>query len=685
MLTNNMMYFKCQESASWAVSRRHRVNNIGLAYIEYPVQSAEPQCYTLEFVLPSQHVMNNCSAQEAQNNMGGLSGLTKPVNPEKLTVCEWTGCGTAFGVAEDLYRHVCDEHVGRNSTNNLCLTCHWGRCTASYGKRDHITSHIRIHIPMKPFACQQCGKTFKRSQDLRKHGRTHVTSSESGSASPRATAEVYDDVKEPALDSHSGPKLSPGTLYPRIATSTTSPYAKSPIMSGAYHYPAFSPNTSPLSYSGASHSSPSSSTTPDAHPISPMASSGLLQAWNDPMALRERACHRLPDYFDLDARHSPRVDATPISGVKRSRSTVDEFFDDVQRKRMAPVYNPGMVERLDLLSSTMDDSGDMDGSFSSLTTGFPGTDRNGSLFPPEFNPTRAPRLSFGSSIADINLWLVQLGNSVLRNKPEPLGPEENQPALDHPGFDFSQTLSQYDLNNIPGLEGLGISAGTPALPVHPVPITEAQPGPGNFVSYDNSMGHAPVPHMPGTAPYDAYARGYDVPVYPQLAPADKGVQHSFRRVELLTRAPSEMRSSAAKDRDGEMDIDNDDEKPQASNVDPTRERHIGVIISMLLALNKGKRSAPAGLQERRTATHMYPSLSLPPRPSEAVAMRASRSWQPMMRQMSGDAFRAPESRQMHRHLPHTSYRQPPAESVHNKAASNDRALPSIAELLSDDM
>ena len=146
-----------------------------------------------------------------------------------------------------------------------------------------------------------------------------------------------------------------------------------------------------------------------------------------------------------------------------------------------------------------------------------------------------------------------------------------------------------------------------------------------------------------------------------------------------------MRSSAAKDRDGEMDIDNDDEKPQASNVDPTRERHIGVIISMLLALNKGKRSAPAGLQERRTATHMYPSLSLPPRPSEAVAMRASRSWQPMMRQMSGDAFRAPESRQMHRHLPHTSYRQPPAESVHNKAASNDRALPSIAELLSDDM
>ena len=69
-----MMYFKCQESASWAVSRRHRVNNIGLAYIEYPVQSAEPQCYTLEFVLQSQHVMNNCSAQEAQNNMGGLSG-----------------------------------------------------------------------------------------------------------------------------------------------------------------------------------------------------------------------------------------------------------------------------------------------------------------------------------------------------------------------------------------------------------------------------------------------------------------------------------------------------------------------------------------------------------------------------------------------------------------------------------
>lgn len=59
--------------------------------------------------------------------------------------------------------------MGRKSTNNLNLTCQWGQCRTTTVKRDHITSHIRVHVPLKPHKCEFCGKSFKRPQDLKKH------------------------------------------------------------------------------------------------------------------------------------------------------------------------------------------------------------------------------------------------------------------------------------------------------------------------------------------------------------------------------------------------------------------------------------------------------------------------------------------------------------------------------------
>jgi len=73
--------------------------------------------------------------------------------------------------------HVCDRHVGRKSTNNLNLTCQWGACRTTTVKRDHITSHIRVHVPLKPHKCDFCGKAFKRPQDLKKHVKTHADDS----------------------------------------------------------------------------------------------------------------------------------------------------------------------------------------------------------------------------------------------------------------------------------------------------------------------------------------------------------------------------------------------------------------------------------------------------------------------------------------------------------------------------
>ncbi|KAI6795207.1 hypothetical protein KC332_g12964 [Hortaea werneckii] len=105
---------------------------------------------------------------------------TAPSTIDNLT-CQWQGCGERCDTAESLYDHVCERHVGRKSTNNLNLTCQWGACRTTTVKRDHITSHIRVHVPLKPHKCDFCGKSFKRPQDLKKHVKTHADDSVLGS------------------------------------------------------------------------------------------------------------------------------------------------------------------------------------------------------------------------------------------------------------------------------------------------------------------------------------------------------------------------------------------------------------------------------------------------------------------------------------------------------------------------
>ncbi|RCH78212.1 hypothetical protein CU098_000936, partial [Rhizopus stolonifer] len=88
--------------------------------------------------------------------------------------CQWANCQSLFDSAEDLYNHLSDDHVGRRSTNNLCLQCCWNNCGTVAIKRDHLASHIRVHLPLKPHACSICKKGFKRPQDLKKHEKIHT-------------------------------------------------------------------------------------------------------------------------------------------------------------------------------------------------------------------------------------------------------------------------------------------------------------------------------------------------------------------------------------------------------------------------------------------------------------------------------------------------------------------------------
>ncbi|PKC71206.1 hypothetical protein RhiirA1_338377, partial [Rhizophagus irregularis] len=104
-----------------------------------------------------------------------MSLLTPPpsVKSEEL-VCLWNQCFRTFEDPELLYGHLAHDHVGRKSTGNLCLSCHWDKCEVVTTKRDHITSHLRVHVPLKPHVCESCKKAFKRPQDLKKHEKIHT-------------------------------------------------------------------------------------------------------------------------------------------------------------------------------------------------------------------------------------------------------------------------------------------------------------------------------------------------------------------------------------------------------------------------------------------------------------------------------------------------------------------------------
>ena len=131
----------------------------------------------------------------ASNSNNTPSANDDSSSQQPAHVCQWVDCDKALPDPESLYNHLCNDHIGRKSTGNLCLTCKWKDCGTTCAKRDHITSHLRgtfisdfrsfppfkhiapftsVHTPLKPHVCEICKKPFKRPQDLKKHEKIHT-------------------------------------------------------------------------------------------------------------------------------------------------------------------------------------------------------------------------------------------------------------------------------------------------------------------------------------------------------------------------------------------------------------------------------------------------------------------------------------------------------------------------------
>ncbi|CBQ68869.1 Transcription factor pacC [Sporisorium reilianum SRZ2] len=560
--------------------------------------------------------------------------------PAKPITCRWDDCGKVFYDPEVVYKHLCDDHVGRKSTNNLCLTCRWEGCDVTCAKRDHITSHIRVHTPLKPHNCDVCGKTFKRPQDLKKHERIHTEQHQQQrqhKAAQNAAARAY------SMSEHT----APFGAYPYPPPTHYMGYPQLPAQHGLYPsasaYPSAYPSLPTTDYHYA-HSSSSAS-------LSPMSSRIDTPQGSSPVPNHHQAAHDGASYMHLAPGLDPRakVSTDPTSytylahgattshnlaGSKRGHEHVEDFFGDLRRKKMAPAYDSHMAERL---NQTFGMGGIDDVSLNAILSTF---DPSAAAFASQaaMNPAAAVKVEGGASsarapikqepadLAQLNAFLLQLGASAAS-----LGSQSHNSFSsasssasssfssqgNNAEFDLS-SLSQYGLNNIPGFDESLLAASNATATQRSI----AQLPSRAHSHYPDTSSYASSSHHMHQPSFDSVRVSRGAAIVPQLAPMDAG-GHSYRRVEALTRAAPEEVDVLRRDAHRtpiKMEDNYDDDAMEEDELDDDASQVSGRFrsVSPAATSESGWSEAPAAAGRRGSSS---PSHGLYPRVSPTEASR----------------------------------------------------------------
>lgn len=536
------------------------------------------------------------------------SGSSQQGEEIKMIHCRWDNCQKTYDDPEDLYHHLCNDHVGRKSTNNLCLSCKWEGCDVTCAKRDHITSHLRVHTPLKPHACDACGKLFKRPQDLKKHERIHTEQHHQarqmkyqtggpssmhpygmqhamarfgmdGVAGPAATAAAAAAAAAASSGHHSmgggwggrvpydqhsyhqsAPFYHQGNYMDNNSQQQQSMYPSLPGQQQRHVSPATHNSLSPLS----SHlGTPSSGASPAANSYR-----GSITMSNDGYSGMQA---ERPKAHDDPNSYSYLAQGSSLAGSKRSHEATATFFDDVRRKRVAPTYDNVMAERLEHSFANGIDDATLHAILSSFgnNTAEPAIQGN-SLYPSLDSHHQTPSTSTHSGqakfslpdamkqtdLAELNAFLLQVGANAARTDANEQvnhhnhSVSSNHNSVDMSGFDFQAALAASGLTNIAGFDQSLLQMSQADLPSSSIGDTSSS-------SHGGDSWNRPIAHLPQRAMQSSYGssnvgnmsfdniRQSRVPSYvPQLGAKDM-ISPMYRHVEALTRAAPDVERSVS--------------------------------------------------------------------------------------------------------------------------------------------
>ncbi|KAI2624027.1 hypothetical protein GGS26DRAFT_565526 [Hypomontagnella submonticulosa] len=393
--------------------------------------------------------------------------------------CRWTGCSEKFSSAETLYEHICEKHVGRKSTNNLNLTCQWNQCKTTTVKRDHITSHIRVHVPLKPHKCDFCGKSFKRPQDLKKHVKTHADDS--------VLVRSPDQQHGPMNGAYRAQGKAPSSYYDHNGQIRTN--------SAAFGQPPH-PGGHPSSY----------------YQHHPSSFGGPM--YYQPMGGRG-------DHMGYQAS------AAEYDNRKRTYDVLNEFFGDAKRRQLDPASYNQVGQRLLPLHGVLPIHSGSLGAEYLPSPGVMAVDGPGGHGPYQqhYSLPPMPNLRTKSDLIQIDQLLEQMQSTVYENSNTAAAAGVHQPGSHYLplGFRHSQSPPHSAAPTQPTMANGAYSAAHVASPLTAVSSTHsngtpAVTPPSSSMSY--TSGHSPSASSSGLSPSTRHSS--TSAVYPTLPAVTSG-------------------------------------------------------------------------------------------------------------------------------------------------------------------